>query len=223
MPIFSKLSKALRVKKHDVWDKEGKKHTLEGSVETKGLLGTDGRKYVLDLYRLTPLDIVWLEAHWVDGSDAESKPKEHNYPHRMAVLRPELVEAYWRLKMTEFIKNEVEKRRNESEKFRKPDVIAGEGAKTSTDGEKPDSEDPTVADKGDKPETADTHERIDVADFNLAFNSDVFCGQIPQTDEEKVEWARDEIEIRALCKHLSDSAIPELVRILFCGIVLATC
>lgn len=69
VPVFSKLSKALRVKKHDVWDKEGKKHTLEGSVETKGLTGTDARKYVLDLYRLTPLDVAWLEEYWTDAPE----------------------------------------------------------------------------------------------------------------------------------------------------------
>ncbi|KAJ2979083.1 hypothetical protein NUW58_g7297 [Xylaria curta] len=58
---FEKLSQNLRVKKHPVWDKDGKRFDLEASVETKGLMGTDGRKYVLDLYRITPLDILWLE------------------------------------------------------------------------------------------------------------------------------------------------------------------
>ena len=108
VPVFSKLSKLLRVKRHPVWDKEGKKHVLEGSVETKGLLGTDGRKYILDLYRLTPLDIRWLEEYWCDMVSAE-KPKERNYPHRMASLRPELVEAFWRSKMTEHVKQEMAK------------------------------------------------------------------------------------------------------------------
>ncbi|KMU79713.1 hypothetical protein CISG_02131 [Coccidioides immitis RMSCC 3703] len=49
VPVFEKLSKALRVKKHPVWDKDGARHELESSVETKGLLGTDGRKYLAAL------------------------------------------------------------------------------------------------------------------------------------------------------------------------------
>jgi protein TIF31 len=111
VPLFEQLSKALRVKKHPVWDKDNVRHELEGSVETKGLIGTDGRRYALDLYRLTPLDVAWIEAHWSEPSkDGEEKPKDKDYPHRMATLRPELVESYGRTKLREYVKNEVEKR-----------------------------------------------------------------------------------------------------------------
>merc|ERR1711939_1294723 len=88
VPVFEKLSKSLHVKKHAVWDKENKRHDLEGSVETKGLLGTDGRKYVLDLYRITPLDVAWME----EFGTALGSPEHVNgaskkaYPHRMTVL-----------------------------------------------------------------------------------------------------------------------------------------
>jgi protein TIF31 len=108
--VFEQLSKALHVKKHPVWDKEGKRYDLEGSLETKGLLGTDGRKYVLDLYRLTPLDVKWLEQYWSDDVDGAVKPKEKDYPHKMAMLRPELVESYYRLKLREFVNAELAKR-----------------------------------------------------------------------------------------------------------------
>ncbi len=57
MNVFKTLSDVFRVKKHPVWDKEGKRHNLKASVKTKGLFRTDGRKYVLDLYRLTFLDV----------------------------------------------------------------------------------------------------------------------------------------------------------------------
>ena len=108
VPLFEKMSRAMRVKKHNVWDKEGKRHELVASVETKGLLGTDGRKYVLDLYRTTPLDVDFLEKHWkgVEGEEAEK-----GYPHRMAVLRPELVESFWKSKMRDYVTAEIEKRK----------------------------------------------------------------------------------------------------------------
>jgi protein TIF31 len=113
VPAFEKLSKALKVKRHPVWDKTGKRHVLEGSVETKGLLGTDSRKYVLDLYRITPLDILWMEEHGtsVQNSKLDSGFDGTAYPHRMTVLRPELVDAYWKSKMREWVNIELERRR----------------------------------------------------------------------------------------------------------------
>jgi len=104
VPLFDKMSKALHVKPHSVWDKEGKKHDLVASVETKGLLGTDGRKYVLDLYRITPLDVDFMDKHWKSADDPTG------YPHKMAVLRQELVEAFWKLKMREYINAQVKAR-----------------------------------------------------------------------------------------------------------------
>ncbi|KAL8854836.1 MAG: hypothetical protein Q9221_000342 [Calogaya cf. arnoldii] len=210
VPSFSQVSKALKVKKHAVWDKEGKKHVLEGSVETKGLLGTDGRKYILDLYRLTPLDISWLDGYWTDSVDHDQKPLERNYPHRMSVLRPELIESYWRVKMSEYVKAELDKRKNDQ--------------KDDVDGEKSDQPDQTPpGETGDTQvsgtsgaetnglETAKDRGRVDISAFSLSLNPDVFCGQVPQTAEEKEEWANDEREVRAVADHLHQKIIPELI------------
>lgn len=108
VPLFEKMSSAMRVKTHTVWDKEEKAHQLVASVETKGLLGTDGRKYVLDLYRITPLDVAFLEKYW---KGVEGIEDGGGYPHRMAVLRQELVEAFWKVKMREYVSAELEKRK----------------------------------------------------------------------------------------------------------------
>lgn len=216
VPVFSKLSKSLKIKKHDVWDKEGKMHTLEGSVETKGLLGTDGRKYVLDLYRLTPLDITWLEEHWSDGPSADSKASDRNYPHRMAVLRPELVEAYWRSKMTEFVRAEIERRRSTANES----GLGGSNGngeavpKVITNGEKADHEDSNLASKDSKSNEIASdgqEERVDISAFDLTFNPDVFCGQNPPSEEQKAELAKDEEEVRSICRYLHQDVIPELV------------
>ncbi|KAL4786163.1 clustered mitochondria-domain-containing protein [Aspergillus varians] len=193
--VFEKLSKALRIKKHAVWDKENNRHDLEGSVETKGLLGTDGRKYVLDLYRVTPLDVEWQEA---EGSDA--------YPHQMSVLRLELVESYWRHKMSQYVKAEVERRRS---------------AKAEEDAEKKEksSESTESKEKGseEKTEESPDQERVDISGFSLALNPDVFSGQVPQTNEEKEQWAQDEKEVREACDFLRSKVMPELVQDLHNG------
>lgn len=178
VPVFEKLSKALRIKQHPVWDKDNQRHDLEGSVETKGLLGTDGRKYVLDLYRVAPIDIEWQEA---DGSD--------NYPHRMSVLRLELIESYWRHKMSQYVKAEVERRKAAS----------------------------AEASEGKSEEEKAEQERVDISGFNLALNPDVFSGQVPQTQEEKEQWAQDEKDVRDACDHLRSKIIPDLLKDLHDG------
>lgn len=198
VPVFSKLSKLLRVKRHPVWDKEGKKHVLEGSVETKGLLGTDGRKYILDLYRLTPLDIRWLEEYWCDMAPAK-KAKERNYPHRMASLRPELVEAFWRSKMTEHVKKEILKQKS---------ILENGGSKEQKTIEVEITEDDTAMKNEDETERSAKPDRLD---FSMDFNPDVFCGQTPQTDEEKEEWTNDEKRVRQVCDFLHETTIPGMV------------
>ncbi|KAL2014296.1 hypothetical protein VTN00DRAFT_1821 [Thermoascus crustaceus] len=195
VPVFEKLSKALRVKKHPVWDKDGKRHDLEGSVETKGLLGTDGRKYVLDLYRIAPLDILWQED---EGNET--------YPHRMSILRLELVESYWRYKMSLYVKEEVERRRKNKK---------AEEEKAASNEEKPEGE--ASKEQPEKSEEAVDQERVDISGFQLALNPDVFSGQVPQTEEEKEEWARDEKEVRDACDFLRSKVMPELIQDLHDG------
>ncbi|KAI4165311.1 MAG: hypothetical protein LQ342_001179 [Letrouitia transgressa] len=210
IPTFSQVSKTLKVKKHPVWDKEGNRHVLEASVETKGLLGTDGRKYMLDLYRLTPLDVSWLDAYWTDNEVHGSKPKERNYPHRMAVLRPELVEAYWRLKMGEYVKEEVEKRktsRKHESNTGKDDPVHstqnnGHGSGLANGVSNMDNK---------KPESHKEQDRIDISTFSWSLNPDVFCGQQPRTEQEKEDWTIDEQEVRTVADYLHQKVIPELL------------
>lgn len=225
---FAKLSQAMKVKKHAVWDKDHKRFDLEASVETKGLLGTDGRKYILDLYRITPLDINWLEAMAAEETN--------DYPHRMTVLRQELVELYYRQKMREWLDVELVKRA-EAKKDAKAESTekstAGDADKAiGNSEEKPAAEasEEKATDAQEKPEdTSDKSEekaeektngelaveekddRIDANDFKLALNADVFSGQEPQTDEEKAELEADEKDVRAACDFLKETAIPELL------------
>jgi protein TIF31 len=221
MPLFEKLSKALRVKKHAVWDKEGKRHDLEGSVETKGLLGTDGRKYVLDLYRIAPLDVAWADeiASTQDG-------KFGNYPHRMSVLRSELVEVYWRTKMQDYVKAELEKKKIAQQTGSATKALTDAEEKSATDAEKTNGHTEEAngeaggteiakAETEAKAEVVSEPDRVDISKFDLAFNPDVCSGQKPQTDEEIEEYAADEKNVRAMCDFLKYKAIPDMVNDLF--------
>ncbi|KAF1843192.1 uncharacterized protein K460DRAFT_140733 [Cucurbitaria berberidis CBS 394.84] len=241
IPLFEQLSKALRVKKHPVWDKDNVRHELEGSVETKGLIGTDGRRYALDLYRLTPLDVSWIEAYWSEPSkEGESKPKDKDYPHRMATLRPELVESYGRLQLREYVKNELAKKTKKAESPVKKEAKDEESSSEEEDSDESesdsdDSEEDSDAEKkpkskkvaksekkGDVEKTDDVEkkddadateqDRVDISGFSFALNPDVFSGQNPQSDEDKKEWAQDEAEVRAACDHLLSEVIPRMIQ-----------
>ncbi|KAK1807791.1 Intracellular distribution of mitochondria [Friedmanniomyces endolithicus] len=235
---FAELSKAMRVKRHAVWDKEGKKHELEGSVETKGLLGTDGRKYVLDLYRVTPLDIAWLEMYRGVG--------------------PELVDSFRIMRLREYIKEELGRKQAKREegdaeakkenghvevkKLTNGDAgdseskgedkqaqvngapeTNGEQASPQTNGDHGDGEqtngDSTALTNGDAeaskdstPDASKPQETVDVSGFSFTLNPDVFSGQQPQTDSEKAELEKDEADVREVCKYLTAEVFPRMIR-----------
>lgn len=202
---FAKLSKSMKVKKHPVWDKDNKRYDLEASVETKGLLGTDGRKYVLDLYRITPLDISWL--------DEMAAEETNDYPHRMTVLRGELVELFHRQKMRDWLNAEIAKRA-ETKKDDKAIEESNDKAEKSEDKTEENADNKTEEKPEEKTEGEESKkddDRIDANDFKFSLNPDVFSGQEPQTEEEKAEWEADEKDVRAACAFLRDSAIPELL------------
>lgn len=109
------VANAFHLKTHEV-TVEGQTRLVVVSKDTKGIAGTDGRKYVIDLYRTTPLDVEFIEAH-CDGS-------ETSYPHKEAVLRHEAVEEWYKRRAAVLFKSETDRLEKE-----------GKSA-TSQDGEK---------------------------------------------------------------------------------------
>ncbi|EGW35071.1 accessory factor to EIF3 [Spathaspora passalidarum NRRL Y-27907] len=85
------------------------KGELVVSKDSKGLKGTDGRKYVIDLYRTTPRDIEFTEQHF-DPSSPQS------YPHGEALVRHEAVTEWWKRKIAPLIKAAAEKAEAEGDK-----------------------------------------------------------------------------------------------------------
>ena len=216
--VFEKFSKALKVKKHAVWDKTGKRHELEGSIETKGLLGTDGRKYVLDLYRITPLDICWMEevGTAINSPEKLNGASENPYPHRMTVLRPELIDAYWKSKMREWVNGELALRRKTNEdttdETKNIEERSSRDAAIETNGasdEKKESGDETSTEISKAAEF--DKERIDISNFQFSLNPDAFSGQEPQTEAEKEEMVKDEQEVRLASEFLQKTVLPEVI------------
>jgi protein TIF31 len=93
--LLKKSSVNLHLDLHTVADKNGKETSLYTSWDTKGIFGTDSRRYFIDLYRITPVDIEFLREIEKD----ESNP----YPHQMVLLRPELIESFYEFKIRKLI------------------------------------------------------------------------------------------------------------------------
>ena len=117
-----RVAKLLHLSEHSVKDASGNSHTLSTSVETKWVKGTDSRHYLLDLYRTCPVDACFLEK-------MEKEEEINPYPHKMVLLRHELVELYYEHKLRIAIKLYQEKiaaQKSESEAQGKPPLTVEE-------------------------------------------------------------------------------------------------
>ncbi|CAI4229017.1 unnamed protein product [Auanema sp. JU1783] len=102
--VLGNAAKQLRILPHEVIvGPDGETAKLYSSYETKGIIGNDGRQYVLDLLRTMPPDV-----HFIKGADVSEKAKElgfpRKHPHELAALRQELVEVFYENKCLQFIR-----------------------------------------------------------------------------------------------------------------------
>uniref|UniRef100_UPI003AAB6D90 clustered mitochondria protein homolog n=1 Tax=Centroberyx gerrardi TaxID=166262 RepID=UPI003AAB6D90 len=109
LELLDKASGPLRIHRHQVLDHNDSPMELCSCVETKGILGNDGRPYILDLLRTFPPDLNFLFSE--QKEEEEKVPEEcqsFGYPrrhrHSLASLRPELIEAFVQHRYELFVK-----------------------------------------------------------------------------------------------------------------------
>ncbi|XP_041796877.1 clustered mitochondria protein homolog isoform X2 [Chelmon rostratus] len=95
LDLLEKTSRPLKVQRHSVLNEKNETVELCSSVECKGIIGNDGRHYILDLLRTFPPDLNFLP---VDGEELPPESQRQGFPrqhrHRLACLRQELIEAF---------------------------------------------------------------------------------------------------------------------------------
>jgi len=89
------VAKALHLDEHEVINEKKEKYSLITSMDIKAINCGDNDYYLLDLYRLTPIDIEFL--------DEVDKDKENPYPHRLTLIRSELIALYIQHKFSEYL------------------------------------------------------------------------------------------------------------------------
>ncbi|KAK7136340.1 hypothetical protein R3I94_014855 [Phoxinus phoxinus] len=104
LELLAQSAKALSLQRHAVLGQTGHQLPLFTTVDAQGILGADGRYYLLDVYRTMPADANFQVEDGEEGTETE--PKEGSFPRRYAHvlcrLRPELVKAFIQHKYSQF-------------------------------------------------------------------------------------------------------------------------
>lgn len=154
LELLNKASQQLKILPHSVHtEKEDAIVEICSSVECKGIIGNDGRHYILDLLRTFPPDVNFLK-----DTDAELHPDvvkmgfpiEHK--HKLSCLRQELLDAFVEDRYVVFIKYAayhlqqigatLKQQKLQKEEEAKKNKLSIEGA---TNGTESSDEKPTVS------------------------------------------------------------------------------
>ncbi|CAM4854056.1 unnamed protein product [Rotaria socialis] len=104
--LLGKVSTMLKIKPHSVKTEKENSIELLTAVECKGIVGNDGRHYLLDLLRMAPPDLNYLS---IDAEHISSAMKQLDYPktykHRLCCLRQELIDAFVEQKYVDFYRS----------------------------------------------------------------------------------------------------------------------
>ncbi|KAM4579135.1 clustered mitochondria protein homolog [Fundulus diaphanus] len=139
LSLLAHAAKSLSIQRHVVVAPKGHKVPLFTSVDAQGLLGADGRFYLLDVFRSFPADANFCpegetQSQTVNGDEESSKSCKENdeerdgngkegwpenyqgvsglpksFPHGLCRLRPELVQAFTQHKHCQFTQRVKEK------------------------------------------------------------------------------------------------------------------
>jgi len=192
--LMLEAGKVLYIKEHTVVDGEGKEFKLCSPIEAKGIVGTDNRKYILDLVRVTP-------------RDANFEGKQNTY----TTLRPELVMAYYdslirKERLARLEKKQQEKKLQaeaaEKEKKENPKEEIKESApEQKSEQQKAEAETKTEAEEEEE-------EEDNIPDFP-GMNPNVLCDYKLGATPESI--AEDEKRVKELSTFLLDTMIPVLL------------
>lgn len=106
LELLRKAGKHLKILPHSVLNEQDEPVELCSSVECKGIIGNDGRHYILDLLRTFPPDVNFLKLADIELNSelkAMGFPIEHK--HKLSCLRQELLEAFIEDRYVSFIRN----------------------------------------------------------------------------------------------------------------------
>jgi len=193
LELLRQAGKHLKILPHAVLNERDEPVELCSSVECKGIIGNDGRHYILDLLRTFPPDVNFLKLQDVKISKELADmgfPIEHR--HKLCCLRQELLEAFIEDRYVSFIRIAAVhlqqlNAKKQSEKVEEKPVPAIEGveAEAKVNGaETTDDKEEKKEEKEEKPTSSDTKtaeamvNAIREAQSNVATSNEVQAAEV---------------------------------------------
>ncbi|CAD6188429.1 unnamed protein product [Caenorhabditis auriculariae] len=215
--LLEAAARELRMMPHEVISgAEGNEKTLKlfTSYETKGIIGNDGRTYVLDLLRTMPPDVHFLENAEV-GEAAKKAGYPRKLPHKLPAVRRELVDLFHENRCLQFIKVAAQHVRNAKDEKTEDEAVLAEAENDLgrvlvdiTEGREPNTENSVIVAALAKAAVSAGSLRDDSLD--IRFNPDCFSTLVRHAPGQSLERQRN--LVIEICDFILTSQIPELVQ-----------
>ncbi|RMC10580.1 hypothetical protein DUI87_12291 [Hirundo rustica rustica] len=242
LELLEKTSRPLKIQKHKVLNDKNEEVELCSSVECKGIIGNDGRHYILDLLRTFPPDLNFLP---VEGEEMPEECKKMGFPkqhrHKLCCLRQELVDAFVEHRYLLFMKLAALQLMQQKANKQENSAALENGASAengAADSERPESEDGKIDDSvtgldqvkelaetiASDDGTVDPKSRevirnackavgsISDTSFDIRFNPDIFSPGVRFPESSKEEVQDQKQLLKDAAAFLLSCQIPGLVK-----------
>jgi len=220
LDLLQKAGNQLKILPHKVVNDKTEEVELCSSVECKGIIGNDGRHYILDLLRTFPPDVNFLK---VEGMDLSKEAQALGFPiehkHKLSCLRQELIDAFVESRYMMFIKYAAVQLqqlglKKQIEPVKKEENIKDDGSEKESEMEEDEAKRivESMTDSitcGEKKDVEDSTKQIvkkaavavgslKETEFDIRFNPDVFSPGVIHP--------KDNINFKKECKLVQDAA-----------------
>uniref|UniRef100_A0A4W6DMM6 Clustered mitochondria protein homolog n=1 Tax=Lates calcarifer TaxID=8187 RepID=A0A4W6DMM6_LATCA len=226
LELLEKTSRPLKVQRHNVLNEKNDSVELCSSVECKGIIGNDGRHYILDLLRTFPPDLNFLP---VDGEELPLESQRQGFPrqhrHRLACLRQELIEAFVEHRYLLFMKMAalqlMQQKANKDTKTDTPSPLEGKELEESIPGlaQAKELAETLVAEDGSDPKSREVVLNackavgsISNTSFDIRFNPDIFSPGVRFPDDSADDVQKQKQLLKDAAAFLVSCQIPSLVK-----------
>ncbi|XP_061337567.1 clustered mitochondria protein-like [Gastrolobium bilobum] len=210
----SEAAKRLHLKEHSVMDGSGNVFKLAAPVESKGIVGSDDRHYLLELLRVTPRDANYTEPD-----------------SQFCILRAELIDAFCQAEAVKSKSKETNSEgtnklatdsQNVADADKPAEAVKSKSKETNSEGKNNLATDSQNVDDADKPDLTKEKKTEDAKELSSAsaegsdhydeivFNPNVFTEFKLAGSPEEI--AADENNVRKVSLYLTDVVIPKFIQ-----------
>ncbi|KAK5639875.1 hypothetical protein RI129_010686 [Pyrocoelia pectoralis] len=228
LELLNKAGQQLKILPHHVLNEKDESIELCSSVECKGIIGNDGRHYILDLLRTFPPDVNFLKLDEELSKEVTMLGFPIEHKHKLCCLRQELIDSFadsrymmfikyaaFHLQQLNLRKNEaiVNNKENSEEKKDNNNQIETEEAKkiveSMTDGGKLELEEST---KNIVKTAALAVGSLKETEFDIRFNPDVYSPGIRHCETLNPPLSKQRQLIKDAADFLLTVQIPTFIR-----------